>query len=89
MARLSTFTRPFFSGRAPFTLYDVPVALGVFALIYALVTVGEGMVQPVVPDSLALSRDAVHALEIEHYLYEMPAMEKDRALVRIIELENA
>lgn len=65
MARLSTFTRPFFSGRAPFTLYDVPVALGVFALIYALVTVGEGMVQPVVPDSLAISLDAVH---VPYYL---------------------
>jgi NitT/TauT family transport system permease protein len=65
MARLSTFTRPFFSGRAPFTLYDVPVALGVFALIYALVTVGEGMVQPVVPDSLAISLDAIH---VPYYL---------------------
>jgi len=40
------------------------------------------------PGFLSLSRDAVHALEIEHYLYEMPAMDKDRALVRIIELEN-
>jgi ATP-dependent RNA helicase DeaD len=40
------------------------------------------------PDTLSLSRDHVHVTETEHVYYEVPAMEKDRCLVRIIELEN-
>ncbi len=40
------------------------------------------------PEFLSLSRDNVHVTDIEHLYYEVPAMEKDRALVRIIEVEN-
>jgi len=40
------------------------------------------------PDMLSLSRDRVHVAEIEHVFYQVPPMEKDRCLVRIIELEN-
>lgn len=40
------------------------------------------------PEFLSLSRDRVHVAEIEHVSYKVPAMEKDRALVRIIEVEN-
>jgi len=37
---------------------------------------------------LSLSRDHVHVTEVEHVYYVVPPMEKDRALVRIIEIEN-
>lgn len=40
------------------------------------------------PDFLSLSRDHVHVSETEHIYYSVPAMEKDRCLVRIIEMEN-
>ncbi len=40
------------------------------------------------PDFLSLSRDRVHVAEAEHILYADPGMKKDRALVRLIEMEN-
>ncbi len=40
------------------------------------------------PDFLSLSRDRVHVAEAEHILYADPGMKKDRALVRLIEIEN-
>ena len=40
------------------------------------------------PDFLSLSRDRVHVAEAEHILYADPGMKKDRALVRLIEVEN-
>jgi ATP-dependent RNA helicase DeaD len=40
------------------------------------------------PEFLSLSRDRVHVAEIEHVYYQVPAMKKDRHLVRIIEVEN-
>ncbi len=40
------------------------------------------------PEFLTLSRDHVHVTDTEHIAYTMPPMEKDRALVRIIEVEN-
>jgi len=40
------------------------------------------------PEFLSLSRDHVHVAETEHVCYTVPAMDKDRALVRIIEIEN-
>ncbi len=40
------------------------------------------------PEFLTLSRDHVHVTDTEHVFYTVPPMEKDRALVRIIELEN-
>jgi ATP-dependent RNA helicase DeaD len=40
------------------------------------------------PEFLSLSRDRVHVAEIEHVFYEVPAMKKDRCLIRIIEVEN-
>ncbi len=40
------------------------------------------------PDFLTLSRDHVHVTDTEHVFYSVPPMEKDRALVRIIETEN-
>jgi ATP-dependent RNA helicase DeaD len=40
------------------------------------------------PEFLTLSHGAVHIADMEHVWYEVPAMDKDRCLVRIIEVEN-
>ncbi len=40
------------------------------------------------PDVLSLSRDHVHVTAIEHEFYNVPAVTKDRSLIRIIEFEN-
>ena len=40
------------------------------------------------PEFLSLSRDRVHVAATEHVYYDVPAMKKDRNLVRIIEMEN-
>lgn len=40
------------------------------------------------PEFLSLSRDHVHVTDTEHAFYVVPGMEKDRCLVRIIEVVN-
>ena len=40
------------------------------------------------PGFLNLSSDHIHVTEIEHLYYVVPGMDKDRSLVRIIEVEN-
>ncbi len=40
------------------------------------------------PEFISLSGDQVHVAETEHCFYVVPPMDKDRALVRIIEQEN-
>jgi ATP-dependent RNA helicase DeaD len=40
------------------------------------------------PDFLSLSQDQVHVGDTRHQFYLTPGMDKDRALVRIIEMEN-
>ena len=40
------------------------------------------------PDFLSLSRDHLHVAETEHVFTIVPGMKKERALVRIIEVEN-
>jgi ATP-dependent RNA helicase DeaD len=40
------------------------------------------------PEFLSLSRDHVHVTDTEHVFYSVPGMDKDRCLVRIIEIEN-
>ncbi len=40
------------------------------------------------PRTLNLSQDNVHVTEIEHVFYEVPPMQRDRSLVRIIEMLN-
>jgi ATP-dependent RNA helicase DeaD len=40
------------------------------------------------PEMLSLSHGGQHVVDMEHVYYEVPAMKKDRALVRIIEIEN-
>jgi ATP-dependent RNA helicase DeaD len=40
------------------------------------------------PQFISLSRDHVHVTDTEHIYYSVPALDKDRALVRLIEFEN-
>ncbi|MGD2028004.1 MAG: DEAD/DEAH box helicase, partial [Anaerolineales bacterium] len=40
------------------------------------------------PVFISLSREHIHVEETEHLYYLLPGMDKDRALVRIIEMEN-
>ena len=40
------------------------------------------------PDFLSLSRDHVHVTDVEHIYVVTPRMDKDRSLVRLIEMEN-
>lgn len=40
------------------------------------------------PEFITLSTDHVHVTETEHIFYNIPAMDKDRALIRLIEIEN-
>ncbi len=40
------------------------------------------------PEFLSLSSDHVHVTDTEHVFYRVPGMDKDRSLVRIIEVEN-
>jgi ATP-dependent RNA helicase DeaD len=40
------------------------------------------------PEFLNLSSDHVHVTDTEHVYYVVPGMEKDRSLIRVIEIEN-
>ncbi len=40
------------------------------------------------PEFLSLSRDHVHVTETDHVYYLVPGMQRERSLVRIIEMEN-
>ena len=40
------------------------------------------------PEFLTLSSDHVHVTDTEHVFYTVPGMDKDRSLIRIIEVEN-
>ncbi len=40
------------------------------------------------PEFFSLSSDHVHVTDTEHIAYNVPSMEKDRTLIRLIELEN-
>ena len=40
------------------------------------------------PDFISLSKDQVHVTDTDHVFYTIPGMDKDRSLVRIIEIEN-
>jgi ATP-dependent RNA helicase DeaD len=40
------------------------------------------------PEFISLSKDHVHVTDTDHIFYPVPALDKDRALVRVIEFEN-
>lgn len=52
---------------------------------YVLRLAGEFLRQP---EFLSLSRDHIHVAETEHIFYVVPGMQRERSLVRIIEMEN-
>lgn len=53
--------------------------------VYVLRTAREFIPEP---EFLTLSQDQVHVPDVEHIYYEVPGTDKDRALVRVIEIEN-
>ena len=53
--------------------------------IFVLRLAGEFMRKP---EFLSLSRDRVHATDTEHICYTVPGMQRERSLVKIIEVEN-
>jgi ATP-dependent RNA helicase DeaD len=52
---------------------------------YVMRTAHEFMQEPIF---LSLSRDHVHVTDTEHVFYVVPGMDKDRSLIRLIEIEN-
>jgi ATP-dependent RNA helicase DeaD len=40
------------------------------------------------PEFISLSEDHIHVTDTEHVFYTVPGMDKDRSLIRIIEIEN-
>jgi ATP-dependent RNA helicase DeaD len=40
------------------------------------------------PEFISLSTDHIHVTDVEHVYYNVPGLDKDRALIRMIELEN-
>lgn len=52
---------------------------------YVMATANRFMSQP---QFLSLSSDHVHVTDTEHVFYTVPGMDKDRSLVRLIEIEN-
>ena len=53
--------------------------------IFVLRLAGEFMRKP---EFLSLSRDRVHVTDTEHICYTVPGMQRERSLVKIIEVEN-
>jgi ATP-dependent RNA helicase DeaD len=53
--------------------------------IYVMRTAREFITEP---EFITLSQDHVHVTDTAHVFYIVPSMEKDRALVRLIEVEN-
>ena len=69
-------------------LPDRPLLTAMFSATfpaYVLRTAEEFIRQP---EFVTLSRDHVHVTEVEHVYYVVPPMDKDRSLVRLIEVEN-
>jgi len=65
-----------------------PVSSYMFSATYPLPVIrlaGQFLRQP---GFLNLSSDHIHVTETEHVYYSVPGMDKDRSLVRIIEVEN-
>ena len=53
--------------------------------VHVITAANEFMVEP---EFISLSSDHVHVTDTEHILYNVPSMDKDRTLIRLIELEN-
>lgn len=53
--------------------------------VHVIRAANEFMVEP---EFISLSSDHVHVTDVEHIVYNVPSMDKDRTLIRLIELEN-
>jgi len=53
---------------------------------YAVMRTAEEFIRE--PEFITLSSDHVHVTEVDHVYYVIPGLDKDRALVRLIEVEN-
>jgi ATP-dependent RNA helicase DeaD len=69
-------------------LPDKPVQTGMFSATFPAQVLSLTRYFLNEPEFISLSREAIHVEDTEHVYYRMPGMEKDRALVRIIEMEN-
>ena len=69
-------------------LPDRPIHISMFSATFPLSVMRTAREFIHEPEFLTLSRDHVHVTDTEHIFYVVPAMEKDRALVRTIEVEN-
>jgi ATP-dependent RNA helicase DeaD len=69
-------------------LPDRPVRGSMFSATYPphVIRLSEEFLRS--PGMLSLSRDHVHVTEIDHVFSVVPPMEKDRVLVRFVEMEN-
>jgi ATP-dependent RNA helicase DeaD len=69
-------------------LPDRPVHGSMFSATFPLQVLRSAREFLTKPEFISLSSDHVHVTEVEHVFYSVPALDKDRALVRIIEVEN-
>ncbi|MBN2045672.1 MAG: DEAD/DEAH box helicase [Anaerolineales bacterium] len=69
-------------------LPDRPVQTGMFSATFPAQVMHLTSYFLEEPEFISLSRETIYVEDTEHVFYLMPGMEKDRALVRIIEMEN-
>lgn len=69
-------------------LPDRPVNTYMFSATYPLQVQGLAREFMDKPDFLNLSSDHIHVTETEHVYYSVPSMDKERSLLRVIEVEN-
>jgi len=53
--------------------------------VHVIRAANEFMVEP---EFISLSSDHIHVTDVQHIVYNVPSMDKDRTLIRLIELEN-
>jgi ATP-dependent RNA helicase DeaD len=69
-------------------LPDHPISTYMFSATFPPQVISLAREFMVQPDFINLSSDHVHVTETEHTFYTVPAMDKERSLIRIIEVEN-
>jgi ATP-dependent RNA helicase DeaD len=69
-------------------LPDRPLNTYMFSATFPPQVLGLSREFMIKPDFLNLSSDHVHVTETQHVVYTVPPMDKERSLIRIIEVEN-
>jgi ATP-dependent RNA helicase DeaD len=69
-------------------LPERPIQTGMFSATFPPQVMGLTRYFLTDPAFISLSREHIHVEDTEHLYYRVPGMDKDRALVRIIEMEN-